>query len=70
MSACVKSVHRPVHREVGKAGRKAGGQSAASLYSAGLLGKSQLFFKDRREEARLGGRDREQEAALRNSTWN
>lgn len=57
-------------RRGGRGEGKAGAQSAAFLYSVGLLGKSQLFFKDRREEACLNGRDGEQEAALRNGRWN
>ena len=48
-------------------GVKAGDRSAASLHSAGLSGKSQLFIGGGKDEARLGGGAGEQGAALRNS---
>lgn len=60
MSARVKRLHWPVHREVGKGGRK-GRRSVR---------KKPAVYQRRKEEARPGGRDGEQEAALRSSMWN
>lgn len=54
-------------REWKVGGVQAGDLSAGPLHRAGSSGKSQLFIKGGREQARLGGRDGEQEAALRSS---